>query len=279
MPDSGGVSSFMAAPRGRCVDGARGTGPIVIRGMLISRRRRVLLATLGALALAACVVLVPVLRERPRAEREWVALHAIAPAVRVGDNLMHVAGERALTFEGRDDFTPAWGQRTYDLDKLTGVWFVLAPFDSGWRGPAHSFVTFGFADSQFVSISVEARREQGERCGMLAGLMRRFELLYVIGEERDLIGQRAAFGDGPVYLYPVRATPGKQRAAFVEVVATDGRPTIRGYACPLAAVVRHRPEVCNAVAAMVSEIADAPARSCCEHGEVPRCCFEISDAA
>ena len=186
--------------------------------MPTSRRRLFRSAALGAFALGAALAVASVLRERPRAEREWVPLHAIAPGVRVENDLVHVSGVRAFTFEGRDDFTPAWGQRTYDLDKLTGVWFVLAPFDSGWRGPAHSFVTFGFADSQFVSISVEARREQGETYGMVAGLLRRFELLYVVGEERDLIGQRAAFGDGPVYLYPVRATPEKRRAAFVAML-------------------------------------------------------------
>lgn len=107
---------------------------------------------------------------------------------------------------------------------------------------------------------------------------RRLALLHEVGRRlaRQLGGRRAAT---PELRARAAAAMLESLGGDVEVVATDGRPTIRGYACPLAAVVRHRPEVCNAVAAMVSEIADAPARSCCEHGEVPRCCFEIGDAA
>ncbi len=37
------------------------------------------------------------------------------------------------------------------------------PFSRRWRGPAHAFVSFGFDDGQYLAISVEARREQGEQ--------------------------------------------------------------------------------------------------------------------
>ena len=102
--------------------------------------------------------------------------------------------------------------------QLTAVWFVLTPFARSWLGPAHSFVTFGFADSQFVSISVEARKEPGETYGLVTGLTRQFELMYVVGTERDLIGQRAAYNDYPVYLYPVKAEREKIRAMFVSML-------------------------------------------------------------
>jgi predicted ArsR family transcriptional regulator len=61
----------------------------------------------------------------------------------------------------------------------------------------------------------------------------------------------------------------------VEVERAEGGQVIRGSGCPLSAVVCHRPEVCTAVEAMISEIAGAPARSRCQHGERPRCCFEV----
>ncbi|HJU66255.1 MAG TPA: DUF4105 domain-containing protein, partial [Gemmatimonadaceae bacterium] len=44
---------------------------------------------------------------------------------------------------------------------------------------------------------------------------RQFELLYVVGDERDLIGQRARFQKGPLYLYPIRAPREKMREMFV----------------------------------------------------------------
>ncbi|HEY7028626.1 MAG TPA: hypothetical protein VH438_13505, partial [Gemmatimonadales bacterium] len=37
------------------------------------------------------------------------------------------------------EFTSAYDDRTYDLDKIQSAWFVLVPFSTSWRGPAHSF--------------------------------------------------------------------------------------------------------------------------------------------
>jgi Domain of unknown function (DUF4105) len=69
-----------------------------------------------------------------------------------------------------------------------------------------------------VSISIEARREVGEEYGLLQGIGRNFELIYVVGDERDVIGQRAGFGDFDVYLYPIRTTPERARAVFLDMI-------------------------------------------------------------
>ena len=155
---------------------------------------------------------------RPRADRVWIPEQAIAPSADVQGNRVRVTGIRSFNYTARSEFEPEYLDRTYDLDSLVSVWYVLTPFSDNWRGPAHSFVSFGFADSQFVSISVEARREPGETYDVVKGLFKRFELVYVIGDERDLIGQRAAFGTDRVYLYPIRTTPEKMRAMFLSMV-------------------------------------------------------------
>ena len=63
----------------------------------------------------------------------------------------------------------------------------------------------------------------------------------------------------------------------VEVSRVEGTTRIRGSGCPLSAAVSKRPELCSAMEALVSEITGANARTCCEHGERPRCCFEIEN--
>jgi hypothetical protein len=80
-------------------------------------------------------------------------------------------------------------------------------------------VSFGFSDSQYVAISVEARREPGETYGPLTGMFKQFELIYVVGDERDLIGSRAVHGDYDVYLYPIRTTRERIRTLFLEMLA------------------------------------------------------------
>lgn len=182
------------------------------------RFRPLVLATVTLLLLAGEATTAVVAARRPRHDRTWTPEQARLPAVRLEGALAHVSDVRAFHYTARDRYTPAYDSRRYDLDALTSVWFVVTPFSKTWRGPAHTFLSFGFGDTSFVSISVEARREPGEEYGPLAGLFRRYELIYVIGDERDLIGQRAAFGDYPVYLYPVRASPERIREVFVTML-------------------------------------------------------------
>jgi predicted ArsR family transcriptional regulator len=60
----------------------------------------------------------------------------------------------------------------------------------------------------------------------------------------------------------------------VEEAEPGARYFIRGSGCPLALAVAVRPEVCQAVAALVSELAGTEVRSCCAQAGRPSCCFE-----
>ena len=58
----------------------------------------------------------------------------------------------------------------------------------------------------------------------------------------------------------------------------DGLLTIRGFSCPLGAMVQEHPELCNAVESMLTEIIGSPVRERCQRGShVDRacCCFEV----
>jgi hypothetical protein len=83
---------------------------------------------------------------------------------------------------------------------------------------AHTFLTFGFADGAHVALSVEIRKEKGERYGPVKGLFKQYELMYVIADERDLIGLRANHRKDDVYLIPGRTTPEKRRELFLDML-------------------------------------------------------------
>ena len=178
------------------------------------------LAKLSAVMLGVLIVGCGIALElaRPRADRRWVPQHAVLTHADVRGDRVRLHRMRTFTYTAEEQFTPAYADRVYDLDKLETVWFIVTPFSRHWRGPAHTFVSFGFADSQYVAISVEARREPGETYGGVTGLFKQFELIYVIGDERDLIGSRAVFGDYDVYVYPVRTSRERMRAMFVEML-------------------------------------------------------------
>jgi len=51
---------------------------------------------------------------------------------------------------------------------------------------------------------------------------------------------------------------------------------IRGYSCPLAAVVPGHPEACRLVEALLTELVNIPVYEHCDRGANPRCCFEVA---
>lgn len=61
----------------------------------------------------------------------------------------------------------------------------------------------------------------------------------------------------------------------VEEVEAGRQYLILGRGCPVGLAVSERPEVCQAIAALVSQLTQADVRSCCKQIGRPSCCFEI----
>lgn len=175
----------------------------------------------GALALALLSVLAAagwmLLGPRPSADRDWTEEHRVAPEFVVEGDRLTVHGVRNFAWASASTFEPLWETRSYDLNAVRRVWYILTPFSRAWRGPAHALVSFEFDDDEFLAISVEARREEGERYGLLKGMLRNFELIYVAGDERDLVGMRALHRGDSVYTYPARASPEGARELLLDM--------------------------------------------------------------
>lgn len=216
MPEGPDLLELLGLPPGGEVARA---GPYVRvpspRRAMSVRPRRVI--ALGLLA-AALGVGAWQLSLQPSNERAWAPEQAVLPHVTIRGDTARVDRLRDFTHTSDTTAVERYDSRTYDLGQIRRVWYVLSPFNPDWRGPAHSFFSFEFADSQFVSVSVEARREADEAFSILGGALRQYELMVVVGSERDLIGLRAVTWDDPVYLYPGRATPEQARGLFVALL-------------------------------------------------------------
>jgi hypothetical protein len=90
---------------------------------------------------------------------------------------------------------------TFDLRRIQSIEFAVVPFKNA-EAAAHTFLIFGFEDGERLAISVEVRREREESYTPLKGLLRQFELTYVIMHERDAILLRTKYRGDRVYLYP-----------------------------------------------------------------------------
>ncbi|HEX2202686.1 MAG TPA: ArsR family transcriptional regulator [Longimicrobium sp.] len=60
-----------------------------------------------------------------------------------------------------------------------------------------------------------------------------------------------------------------------EIEETADAVVIRGFSCPLAALVPEHPEVCQLAEALLSEVVGVPVAERCAKGDRPRCRFEI----
>ena len=63
---------------------------------------------------------------------------------------------------------------------------------------------------------------------------------------------------------------------LAELEEGDGQCTIRGYSCPLAAVVTGHPEVCHLAETLLTEVVGAPVHEHCDRDEQPHCCFTLT---
>jgi hypothetical protein len=81
-------------------------------------------------------------------------------------------------------------------------------------------LSFGFGGRDYLAVSIETRKEKGERYSTLAGFFRQYELVYVVADERDVIGLRTSYREPreDVYVYRVRAPRANARRVFLDYV-------------------------------------------------------------
>ncbi|MBS0322011.1 MAG: DUF4105 domain-containing protein [Proteobacteria bacterium] len=147
---------------------------------------------------------------RPQQDRDWRADVARPPRAVLDGDLLTIHDFRNFEWRSRDDFTPRYETRTFDLRHLTGVDFYVSYWSEGPVG--HTFLSFIFDNADPLSISIETRPEAHEGFDPLASLFRQFELIYVVGDERDIVGVRTGIRHEDVYLYHVNMSAAAARA-------------------------------------------------------------------
>ena len=157
-------------------------------------------------------------RLQPSNDRDWIAeLHTPALAEVDGDQitLKNIRSNRYLT---NDDYVVNHYDRTININQIQSVDYVVVPFNNTPQ-IAHTLLSFGLDNGTYLGVSVEVRREKGEGYSAWRGLTRQLELMYVLADERDLIGVRTSHRDSDVYIYPTVATPKQAQALFQSIVA------------------------------------------------------------
>ena len=104
------------------------------------------------------------------------------------------------------------------LSKLTGVDFAPCHWD-GHEFFCHTMLVFNFSDGQHLVVSPETRLPEGEEQNGLAGLYKRYGILYVFGSEDDIFALRSNYRHEDLYLFPMNVTPEQAQALLRHIVA------------------------------------------------------------
>ena len=169
--------------------------------------------TITAFAALFLIVLVWFISIKPSHDRPWRPEVAVMPRAFIDGDRVRITGVRNFDYRTRNDFTVRYEEREVSVSHLNSLDFYL----SYWMpGPiAHTFLSFGFDNTPPISISIEARPEIGESFQPIASLFKQLELIYIVGDERDLVRVRTNYRNEDVFLYRIRISPEFARRLFL----------------------------------------------------------------
>ncbi len=153
----------------------------------------------------------------PSHDRQWRPEVAVMPRAFIDGDRVRLTGVRNFEYRTRDDFTARYEEREITLSHITGLDFYVSYWSEGLVG--HTFLSFIFDNAPPLSISIETRPEVGEGFAPIASLFKQFELIYVVGDEQDLVGVRTNHRHETVYLYRLNSSPDDARRLLLVYLA------------------------------------------------------------
>ena len=156
----------------------------------------------------------------------WVTEYAQTACVEWHGSRAIIRNVRNFAYRTRDDCEPGYYDAVYELDSVRSVDLVV----SRWAAEAiaHVFLSFGFQDGRYLAISIETRRREGQKYSPYAGFLPLYDLVYVVADERDLLGVRTDVRKERVHLFRADIKPETAQALFADylrrIQALNGEP-------------------------------------------------------
>lgn len=151
-------------------------------------------------------------------DRDWKPNHAVLPEVDIEGERVTLRNVRNSRYLTEDDYIVQHYDLEFDLRDVQSVDYLVVPFRSA-ESLAHTMLSFGLRDGRHFIVSVEARMEEGESYDPLLGSLRQYELMYIVGDERDLIPLRTRIRNLDVYVYRSTAPPARVQELLQQMLA------------------------------------------------------------
>ena len=152
----------------------------------------------------------------PSHQREWAQICGPMTTGEINGDLVTLHNVRNFAWKSETDFTERWETRQYDLQRLRSVDLITSHWSM--ESIAHVLVSFGFENGDFVTFTVEIRKEKNEAFSSLGGFFKQFELSLMASDERYAIAVRPNIRGENTYLYRITMPAKLRRALFLSYV-------------------------------------------------------------
>ena len=123
-------------------------------------------------------------------------------------NFRHITEQKAIKW---------YYDQIYDLNKLERLYYIVEPF-SKFNGPAHTMLSFEFSDWKYLVISAEIRKEKWENFDPFLWILNQYEIVYILGDENDLIRLRTNIRKDEVRMYPIKVSKDNLKKIFLSAL-------------------------------------------------------------
>ena len=137
--------------------------------------------------------------------REWQDDVKLLPKIVQTGSEITIENFRNFSYKDGKPLDMNYETRSYNLDDLEGTDMIISYWD-GYRTIGHTFICFRFKGGKSFAVSLEVRKEKGESYSPAKGLFKQYELIYVFGDEKDLIPLRTKHRGEETFLYPMTLT-------------------------------------------------------------------------
>lgn len=156
-------------------------------------------------------------RLTPSNDRDWKPELATVPFAEISGPQYTLRNIRNCNYVTADDFVVDYYDRQILIDQIRSIDFIVVPFKNTPK-LAHTMMSFGLEDGTFLALSIEVRKERGEKYNPVLGLGKKFELIYVLSDERDVIRLRTKHRESDVFVYPTVASPQQAQQLFSNII-------------------------------------------------------------
>jgi len=169
--------------------------------------------------LGGCIVFLIIFFSLPPSNnRNWNKNVSILPSISIDKNLVTIGNIRNFKYKTEHDYIQNYYDKTFNIDNITTLDYILSYWD-GNKDIAHTMLSFGFKNNSHLCVSVETRGEVDEPQTGLRGLYNQYELIYILADEKDILGLRTNYRKEEVYIFPMNVNKEQIQKLFIQIMS------------------------------------------------------------